>query len=55
LAVAVMFFNPRTVMIIAIKPLIQVIFMMGFLRFSPIIKEYWSEYVDDTDLVKKIY
>jgi len=42
LALAVLFFSPLTVMIIAIKPLIQVLFMAGFYRFSRRIKGVWE-------------
>ncbi|MDD5205230.1 MAG: hypothetical protein PHS17_07400 [Desulfobacterales bacterium] len=36
------FFSPLTVTIIAIKPLIQVLFMAGFYRFSRRIKGVWE-------------
>lgn len=42
LALAVLFFSPLTVMIIAIKPLIQVLFMAGFFRFSSRLKILWD-------------
>lgn len=42
LALAVLFFSPLTVMIIAVKPLIQVSFMAGFFRISPRLKKYWN-------------
>lgn len=42
LALAVMFFSPLTVMIIAVKPLIQVCFMAGFFKLTPKLKEYWE-------------
>ncbi len=46
LALAVLFFSPLTVMIIAIKPLVQVLFMAGFFRISSRLKGLWnnSEY-----------
>lgn len=43
LALAVVFFPPLTVMIIAIKPLIQVLFMAGFFRLTPNLREYWAK------------
>lgn len=43
LALAVLFFSPLTVMIIAIKPLIQVLFMAGFYRLSPRLKKVWRD------------
>ena len=45
LALAVVFFPPLTVMIIAIKPLIQVLFMAGFYRLTPYLREYWAQNV----------
>ncbi len=42
LALAVLFFSPLTVMIIAIKPLVQVLFMAGFLRLSARLKTAWD-------------
>ena len=42
LALAVLFFSPLTVMIIAIKPLIQVLFMAGFFRFSSRLRPLWD-------------
>lgn len=41
LALAVLFFSPLTVMIIAVKPLVQVLFMAGFFRFSVRLKKMW--------------
>ncbi len=41
LALALLFFGPLTVMIIAIKPLIQVMFMAGFYRLSPRLQKVW--------------
>lgn len=43
LALAVLFFSPLTVMIIAIKPLVQVLFMAGFFRFSSPLKRWWDK------------
>ncbi|MDZ7580808.1 MAG: bile acid:sodium symporter [Deltaproteobacteria bacterium] len=43
LALAVLFFSPLTVMIIAIKPLVQVLFMAGFLRLSARLKVLWDD------------
>lgn len=43
LALAVVFFSPLTVMIIAIKPLVQVLFMAGFFRLSPLLRGYWAK------------
>lgn len=43
LALAVLFFSPLTVMIIAIKPLIQVLFMAGFLRLTPYLHKNWTK------------
>ncbi|MDO7786573.1 bile acid:sodium symporter [Desulforamulus aquiferis] len=48
LALAVMFFSPLTVMIIAIKPLIQVTFMAGFYRLTPILNGYWEKKIPTT-------
>lgn len=45
LALAVVFFSPLTVMIIAIKPLIQVLFMAGFLRLTSVLQNYWTKVV----------
>lgn len=45
LALAVMFFPPLTVMIIAIKPLVQVLFMAGFFKLSPALQKYWAQNV----------
>ncbi len=42
LALAVLFFSPRTVMIIAINPPIQVLFMVGFFKLSSRIKDQWN-------------
>lgn len=42
LALAVLFFSPLTVMIIAVKPLIQVLFMAGFYRVAPRLETFWS-------------
>lgn len=42
LALAVLFFSPLTVMIIAVKPLIQVLFMAGFYRLAPHLKARWK-------------
>ncbi len=42
LALAVLFFSPLTVMIIAIKPLVQVLFMAGFFRFSSRLRRRWD-------------
>ncbi|SHE39186.1 Arsenite efflux pump ArsB, ACR3 family [Desulforamulus putei DSM 12395] len=42
LALAVLFFSPLTVMIIAVKPLIQVCFMAGFFRLTGKLKAYWD-------------
>ncbi|MGE4424090.1 MAG: arsenic resistance protein [Pseudodesulfovibrio sp.] len=42
LALAVLFFSPLTVMIIAVKPLIQVLFMAGFFKFASRIKDRWD-------------
>lgn len=47
LALAVVFFSPLTVMIIAVKPLIQVQFMAGFYRLSPVLKAYWDRVLPD--------
>ncbi len=41
LALAMIFFGPLTVMIIAMKPLVQVIFMAGFYKATPFLKERW--------------
>lgn len=41
LALAVLFFSPLTVMIIAVKALIQVLFMAGFYRISSRLKVLW--------------
>lgn len=50
LALAVVFFSPLTVMIIAIKPLVQVLFMAGFFRLTPALHKYWaSNVIIDTD------
>jgi len=46
LALAVVFFSSKTVMIIAIKPLIQVIFMIGFLKFTTPLRKHWSQFVE---------
>ncbi|MDZ7582946.1 MAG: bile acid:sodium symporter [Deltaproteobacteria bacterium] len=43
LALAVLFFSPLTVMIIAIKPLVQVLFMAGFYRASSRLKNLWEK------------
>lgn len=43
LALAVLFFAPLTVMIIAIKPLIQVLFMADFFRVSSRLKRWWDK------------
>jgi len=48
LALAVVFFSPLTVMIIAVKPLIQVLFMAGFLRLTPTLQKYWAQNIDPT-------
>jgi ACR3 family arsenite efflux pump ArsB len=45
LALAVVFFSPLTVMIIAIKPLVQVLFMAGFYRLTPTLQKYWAQNV----------
>ena len=45
LALAVVFFSPLTVMIIAIKPLVQVLFMTGFFRLTPTLQKYWAQNV----------
>jgi len=45
LALAVVFFSPLTVMIIAIKPLVQVLFMTGFFRLTPALQKYWAQNV----------
>jgi ACR3 family arsenite efflux pump ArsB len=45
LALAVVFFPPLTVMIIAIKPLVQVLFMAGFFRLTPTLQKYWAQNV----------
>jgi len=42
LALAVVFFSPLTVMIIAIKPLIQVLFMAGFSHLGPRLRAGWD-------------
>lgn len=42
LALAILFFGPLTVMIIAIKPLIQVMFMAGFYRLSSRLQKVWG-------------
>lgn len=42
LALAVLFFSPLTVVIIAIKSLILVLFMAGFFKLSSRIKERWN-------------
>ncbi|AEG13926.1 Bile acid:sodium symporter [Desulfofundulus kuznetsovii DSM 6115] len=47
LALAVVFFSPLTVMIIAVKPLIQVLFMAGFFRLSPYLQKYWVKVVPE--------
>lgn len=39
--VLALYFSPLTVMLIAIKPLIQVSFMTGFLRVAPILHKHW--------------
>lgn len=41
LALAMLFFGPLTVMIIAMKPLIQVIFVAGFYRLTPLLRQKW--------------
>ncbi|MCF8011910.1 MAG: bile acid:sodium symporter [Clostridiales bacterium] len=41
LALALFFFEPLTVMIIAMKPLVQVVFMAGFYRLSPYLRKKW--------------
>jgi ACR3 family arsenite efflux pump ArsB len=43
LALAVLFFSPLTVMIIAIKPLVQVLFMAGFYRIAPRLRGLWGK------------
>ncbi|SFG81425.1 Arsenite efflux pump ArsB, ACR3 family [Desulfotomaculum arcticum] len=48
LALAVVFFPPLTVMIIAIKPLIQVLFMAGFFRLTPVLHKYWVNVLPQT-------
>lgn len=45
LALAVVFFSPLTVMIITIKPLVQVLFMAGFFRLTPALQKYWARNV----------
>lgn len=45
---AVVFFPPLTVMIIAIKPLIQVLFMAGFFRLTPVLHKYWVNVLPQT-------
>ncbi|MBF7082969.1 arsenic resistance protein [Desulfallas sp. Bu1-1] len=41
LALAVVFFSPLTVLILAVKPVVQVIFMTIFYKISPYLQEYW--------------
>ena len=52
LALAVVFFAPLTVMIIAIKPLIQVLFMAGFYKLTPRLQKYWAKVVPSPDTSK---
>lgn len=47
--VLALYFSPLTVMIIAIKPLIQVSFMTGFLRVAPFLRKYWGKHVLATE------
>lgn len=42
LALALLFFGPLTVMIIAIMPLVQVMFMAGFYRLSFLLRKVWG-------------
>ena len=41
LALAMIFFGPLTVMILAMKPLVQVIFVAGFCRITPFLRQRW--------------
>lgn len=41
LALAMLFFGSLTVMILAMKPLVQVIFVAGFYRVTPFLRERW--------------
>ncbi|MEW6698216.1 MAG: arsenic resistance protein [Bacillota bacterium] len=42
LAIAVLFFSPLTVVVVAIMPLVQVIFMATYYKFSHRIQTFWS-------------
>jgi ACR3 family arsenite efflux pump ArsB len=42
LALAIVYFSPLTVMIVAMKPLIQVMFMGGFNRLAPRLRGWWE-------------
>jgi ACR3 family arsenite efflux pump ArsB len=43
LALATVFFSPMTVLVLAIKPVIQIAFMVAFLRLSPWLKQRFFE------------
>jgi ACR3 family arsenite efflux pump ArsB len=47
LALSLLFFSSLTVMIIAIKPLVQVLFMAGFYRISSRLKGLWHHREED--------
>ncbi|MBM7855527.1 ACR3 family arsenite efflux pump ArsB [Desulfohalotomaculum tongense] len=41
LALAILFFSPKTVMIVAIMPMVQVTYMATFYKLSPVIQNLW--------------
>lgn len=41
LALATLFFSPKTVMVVAIMPMVQVTYMATFYKLSPIIQRHW--------------